>query len=36
MVYVTTLLLITLIALMNASAIWVRARLKRRFAGAQF
>jgi phosphate transport system permease protein len=36
MVFVTTLLLITLIALMNASAIWVRARLKRRFAGAQF
>jgi phosphate transport system permease protein len=36
MVFVTTLLLITLIALMNASAIRVRARLKRRFAGAQF
>jgi phosphate transport system permease protein len=36
MVFVTTLLLITLIALMNASAIWVRARLKRRFAGPQF
>jgi phosphate transport system permease protein len=36
MVYVTTLLLITLIALMNATAIYVRARLKRRFAGAQF
>jgi phosphate transport system permease protein len=36
MVYVTTLLLITLIALMNATAIVLRARLKRRFAGAQF
>ena len=36
MVFVTTLLLITLIAMMNASAIWVRARLKRRFAGAHF
>ena len=28
--------LIGLIGLMNASAIWVRARLKRRFAGSQF
>jgi phosphate transport system permease protein len=36
MVYVTTLLLLTLIATMNATAIYVRARLKRRFAGAQF
>jgi phosphate transport system permease protein len=36
MVYVTTLLLISLIVAMNASAIWVRARLRRRFAGAQF
>jgi phosphate transport system permease protein len=36
MVYVTTLLLIALIALMNATAIGVRARLKRRFAGSQF
>ena len=36
MVYVTTLLLIALIALMNATAILVRARLKRRFAGPQF
>jgi phosphate transport system permease protein len=36
MVYVTTLLLISLIALMNATAILVRARLKRRFAGSQF
>ena len=36
MVYVTTLLLITLIAFMNTTAILLRARLKRRFAGAQF
>jgi len=36
MVSATTLLLITLIALMNATAIVVRARLKRRFAGSQF
>ena len=36
MVYVTTLLLLTLIATMNATAIFVRARLKRRFAGPQF
>ena len=36
MVFVTTLLLISLIAAMNATAIYVRARLKRRFAGSQF
>lgn len=36
MVFVTTLLLITLIAAMNASAIVIRNRLKRRFAGSQF
>jgi phosphate transport system permease protein len=36
MVYVTTLLLISLIALMNASAIYARARLKRRFAASHF
>ena len=36
MVFVTTLLLISLIALMNATAIIVRARLKRRFAGSHF
>jgi phosphate transport system permease protein len=36
MVFVTTLLLIFLIVLMNATAITVRARLKRRFAGSQF
>jgi phosphate transport system permease protein len=36
MVFVTTLLLIGLIFAMNVSAIWIRARLKRRFAGSQF
>jgi phosphate transport system permease protein len=36
MVFVTTLLLITLIFTMNLTAIVVRNRLKRRFAGAQF
>jgi phosphate transport system permease protein len=36
MVYVTTLLLITIILVMNATAISVRSRLKRRFAGSQF
>ncbi|MFT3809095.1 MAG: phosphate ABC transporter permease PstA [Micropepsaceae bacterium] len=36
MVYVTTLLLIAIILLMNAAAISIRSRLKRRFAGSQF
>jgi phosphate transport system permease protein len=36
MVFVTTLLLVTLVALMNATAIRVRALLRRRFAGAEF
>ncbi|MSP50998.1 MAG: phosphate ABC transporter permease PstA [Alphaproteobacteria bacterium] len=36
MVFVATLLLIVLIALMNASAIVVRNRLKRKFVGSQF
>ncbi|HEX2485535.1 MAG TPA: phosphate ABC transporter permease PstA [Myxococcota bacterium] len=36
MVFVTTLLLIALIFAMNVTAIGIRARLKRRFAGAQF
>jgi phosphate transport system permease protein len=36
MVFVTTLLLIMLIFLMNISAIVIRNRLKRRFAGSQF
>lgn len=36
MVFVTTLLLIAIILLMNATAISIRSRLKRRFAGSQF
>jgi len=36
MVFVTTLLLIDMIAGMNATAIVIRNRLKRRFAGSQF
>jgi phosphate transport system permease protein len=36
MVFVTTLLLILLIAIMNAAAIYIRNRLKRRFVGSQF
>ncbi|MBQ1202714.1 MAG: phosphate ABC transporter permease PstA [Loktanella sp.] len=36
MVFVTTLLLLGLIVLMNASAIYVRNRLKRKYAGSQF
>jgi len=36
MVFVTTLLLILLIAVMNAAAIVIRNRLKRKFAGSQF
>jgi phosphate transport system permease protein len=36
MVYVTTLLLITIILILNMSAITIRNRLKRRFAGSQF
>jgi phosphate transport system permease protein len=36
MVFVTTVLLITIVAVMNAIAIVVRNRLKRRFVGSQF
>jgi phosphate transport system permease protein len=36
MVFVTTVLLIAMVALMNALAIIVRNRLKRRFVGSQF
>lgn len=36
MVFVTTLLLIVIILVMNAAAINIRSRLKRRFAGSQF
>lgn len=36
MVYTTTLLLIVLIATLNLAAIWLRARLRRRFVTSQF
>jgi phosphate transport system permease protein len=36
MVFVTTLLLITIIALLNLTAIALRSRLRRRFVSGQF
>lgn len=36
MVYTTTLLLILIVVALNLSAIWVRSRLRRAFAGGQF
>ncbi len=36
MVFTTTLLLIALVALLNIAAAWLRARLRRKFAGSQF
>jgi phosphate transport system permease protein len=36
MVFTTTLLLITLIAVLNISAVWLRTRLRRRFVGGTF
>jgi phosphate transport system permease protein len=36
MVFSTTLLLITLIALMNVLAMWLRGRLRKRYLGSQF
>ena len=36
MVYATTLLLILIVAALNLSAVWARARLRRRFVTAQF
>ena len=36
MVYTTTLLLIVIIATLNLAAIWMRARLRRRFVTSQF
>jgi phosphate transport system permease protein len=36
MVYTTTILLITIIVLLNLSAMLIRARLRRRFKGVQF
>jgi phosphate transport system permease protein len=36
MVYTTTLLLVALIASLNVTAVWLRARLRKRFALGQF
>jgi phosphate transport system permease protein len=36
MVFTTTLLLIGIVAILNLLAIWLRARLRRRFKGSQF
>jgi len=36
MVFTTALLLIAIVALLNVAAIWIRARLKRKFVGNQF
>jgi len=36
MVFTTTLLLITIIAALNISAVWLRTRLRRRFVGGTF
>ena len=36
MVYTTTLLLITLVALLNVTAVWLRSRLRRRYLVSQF
>lgn len=36
MVYTTTLLLISIVAVLNFTTIWIRNRLRRKFAGGQF
>ncbi len=36
MVFTTTLLLITIIAVLNIAAVWIRTRLRRRFVGGTF
>jgi phosphate transport system permease protein len=36
MVYTTTLLLISIVAFLNLTAIWLRMRLRRRFVANQF
>jgi ABC-type phosphate transport system permease subunit len=36
MVYTTTLLLVTIIALLNVTAVWLRSRLRRRYLVTQF
>jgi phosphate transport system permease protein len=35
MVFATTLLLIAIVVALNLSAIWIRARLRKRFAAAR-
>jgi ABC-type uncharacterized transport system permease subunit len=36
MVFTITLLLVTIIALLNVAAIWIRSRLRRRYVAQQF
>jgi ABC-type phosphate transport system permease subunit len=36
MVFTITFLLVTIIALLNVAAIWIRSRLKRRYVSQQF
>ena len=36
MVFTITFLLVTIIALLNITAIWIRSRLKRRYVSQQF
>ncbi|MEM1182081.1 MAG: phosphate ABC transporter permease PstA, partial [Acidobacteriota bacterium] len=36
MVYTTTMLLITIVALLNFTTIWIRNRLRKKFSGGQF
>ncbi|HEX6984653.1 MAG TPA: hypothetical protein VF170_04715, partial [Planctomycetaceae bacterium] len=36
MVFTTTLLLISIVAALNVTAIWLRGRLRKRFAASQF
>ena len=36
MVFTTTLLLIAIIATLNVAAVWLRARLRKRFQGGEF
>ncbi|MEM8997692.1 MAG: phosphate ABC transporter permease PstA, partial [Acidobacteriota bacterium] len=36
MVYTTTMLLITIVAVLNFTTIWIRNRLRKKFAGGQF
>jgi phosphate transport system permease protein len=36
MVFTTTLLLITIVAMLNVAAVWLRSRLRRRFVGGTF